>query len=264
MRDVCRTMKMDWGWPLMVQVEQATTDFLWAVRDCARTTRGAERFRCLFPDVPGSIVVIFHAIYERPGRIDDGTTWASSTNRAPDGNSALEAILSRATLTYSTPGGDDEIGPRVRWADLVRSVGGRWSLEVDVQTITGAYGGSWPAHLWGPEEGNLDEEQLNALLGVMLEAGVSTAALAAHPTFRCEPMKCWRWSFDLRELAAVRHHPINTFGEGPSEVMAADCSWFLLQDIDSPYTVLLADDSVVRKVLEHPALEAIAARPRSL
>ncbi len=74
-------------------------------------------------------------------------------------------------------------------------------------------------------------------------------------------MEHWRWMFDLGELLAVRHHRVNTFGQGPDSAMAVDGSWYLLQDIDLPFTLISASDSVIRKVLEEPVLEAVRASP---
>ena len=50
-------------------------------------------------------------------------------------------------------------------------------------------------------------------------------------------------------------------GDGPAEVMAVDRSWFLLQDIDLPFTLLSAAESVLRQVVDDPVLEAVWASP---
>lgn len=217
--------------------------------------------RALLPGIPGRVAVVFHALYERPGVAKGSATWNSSTESSADAETATEAIVAGSTHVYSSPGSDDEIGRRIRWKALAESLGVPWSLDIGVDSIRDACGGSWPAHLWGPEQGSLDDEQLGVLAKLMTQAGATSTAIATHPFFRCDPMGNWRWTFNVQDILNVRQHPINTFGDGPSQVMAADGSWYLLQDIDHPYTLLLASDDVIREVLQHPVLETLEVPP---
>ena len=246
---------------MTIRVEKATSDALWPLR--AATPHQAQvlsRVRSVIPHVAG-VAKVFHAIYERPGVTNHGSTWNDERDSTLMKDPALSQTLQHATLAYSSPGAGEEVGRRVRWKKVVESAGLNWHPEVNANTVARAHNGSWPANLWGPEEGTLDEEQLRALLRILNDAGVATPAVAAHPCFRCEPIESWRWHFGMGEFLAVRNHPINAYGDGPDSVMAVDGSWYILQDIDLPFTLVSASETVIRAILEEPTLEAVRASP---
>lgn len=247
---------------MTIRIERTDSDALWEwdQAESPDDPNAKYRIRSAMP-FPGVVVKIFHGIYERPVVADDGQTWNNRKEDRPVRDPAVEKVLKGSTLVYSSAGSEDAIGRRVRWKELVQSLGLEWHPKVNARSITQANGGSWPAHLWGPEEGSLDTEQLRALVRVLLDAGVTREAVATHPLWRCEPMEAWRWSFELAELEAVREHPVNKYGDGPAEVMATDRSWFLHQDIDLPFTLLSASEDVVLRVLAAPVLEAVRASP---
>ena len=248
---------------MTIQIAKTESNVLWEP-DRSETPGNPfarSRIQSVMPLEPGSVVKIFHGIYERPGVAADGQTWDDCEEEGPARSPAVEKVLKGSTLVYFSAGSDDAVGRRVRWKELVHSLRMVWHAEVNVRSITRANGGSWPAHVWGPEEGNLDTEQLRALVRVLLEAGATRDAVATHPFWRCEPMERWRWSFDLAELEAVREHRVNKYADGPAEVMATDRSWYLRQDIDTAFTLLSASEDVMRRILAEPVLEAVRASP---
>ena len=233
---------------MTIRVEKRdTAEPLWHA--LPREREGVVRVENCVPVHLDGIVKIFHALRGAERTWD---VWDPALQRYLPGEGRRE--INVAALL---PPASNVPGQRVRWKEVVVTLGLKWHPEVNGQTLMNACGGVWPVNLDGGVEGRLDQEQLRALVRCISDARATPTAVASHPVFRCDPMEDWRFYFDLADIEAVRAHPILQYDHGPAEVMATDQTWFLLQDIDLQFSLLAAAYDVLDRVLSDPVIEGL-------
>jgi len=254
-------MRGDKGMSLTVTLESADSDLWpWPLVHDPADDRTKYMVKAVIP-IPddGAVAKIFHAVYRRSEGVT-GRTWQETRASSPSSD-VVQRVLDGATKVFDSPGTEEVVGERVRWRDVVESMGLTWHPGVNYRTVGLAGGGSWPSDLWGPAEGRLDDAQLASLVRVLRDMGGCSRAVACHPFWQCEPKEQVRWRFDVPDLPKVRRDPVNYYGTGPAETMAVDGSWFLLQDIDLCFTLLSGRRALIDAVLTDPSLEAIEVQP---
>lgn len=218
------------------------------------------------PDQFEAYVKVLHPIYVDEGVVDRSVTWdqVDKRQRAPGRtpHDRVDEVIADATLVG---GGPEETtsSSRIRWAELAERYGVRVGPELDKETFTDAFGGSWPRYLFLPEEGDLEE----ALLRVLVDH------LANH-TGPDEPCVFYYWLLKTDHLdwervfegalRSVLHEPANWDVWGsPSAWWPSSRTWCVVTDFDAAFTLVGGPRDLIDALVEDGELETIAVSPHT-
>jgi len=126
----------------------------------------------LIPPIYEAYAVIFHGIVQEVLPRHEGQSWDAwkSVEGVPQEEGEppwLQEMMAGSTLVR---GGGRPDGPvrRMFWRELAKALNLPYTPQLTEQDLTRALGGSWPCDLYGPAEGRLDEEQIEALAEVLV------------------------------------------------------------------------------------------------
>jgi hypothetical protein len=221
---------------------------------------------------------VLHAMYENPGLPETVTHDELHQSRIARGLIQPliigELNLDEATIDTGIPLGfvprPGRPWQRIRWSDYATRVGRVLGAG---QLVPPCYrwfpSGSWPASIYPPPEGSLDEESLDALLHVLAAhspGGGDTPCFAFytpmatgdfdHPALLSGPLKAIRdlvqgespfWPHDFRST--------------PSNFWPHDRSWFAWTDWDLLGTKISGSRGLIDAVRAEPELETVTWTP---
>ncbi len=212
---------------------------------------------------------ILHPIYlDTSKEVDEELTWDVAErcdklreNNVPDPISAL--VLEKTTLTYGTLSIGEENAKRIRWKDLADQYGLKFHSEINVSTFTGVFkNSSWPRHILGPDEGQL-------------ELGLALALADALKPFT-EGQKCY-FGYDListksadRDLLyfgslddIVDTTKLESVWGSPTYWWPENRKWCVCTSWDLTFTIVGGKRELVNRLISHPEIEAIRVQPDS-
>jgi hypothetical protein len=225
------------------------------------------------PDRYEAYCKILHPIFELAHVKDREQTWdeweRSQPSHDPQGmtgdverDQALSDVLRESTL-WKGGATDSEEARRISWMELAHRYGVSYVAEISGHSFRGAFGVSWPRYLAGPSEGNLEDRELEALLGVL---AVHTDG-DVHVFFDLlkEGAATGRYEDQLYRgpIAEVRTL-VDRLGLGsPSALWPEDRSWFVYTDWDLEFTVAGGPRNLINALAGAPDLECIEVRPET-
>lgn len=111
-----------------------------------------------------------------------------------------------------------------------------------------------------PEKGTLGENAWKAVRAAVQGCGLETRCFVWMEPYRMDPPHdaCWRTS--LAAVPEVVDIPENYYGGGPHAVWATDESWFVVSDVDLPFSIVACSVELCERLLSEPCLEALEVR----
>lgn len=132
----------------------------------ADASQGGVRLENLVPAVFPAYCKLFHPIYVDPEVSGRSTSWHQAESQGRPDLGVLAGLRAGGTLVRESSDGRVK-GERVRWRELAERYGLTFHSEIHADSLTKAFGGSWPRYLLGPDEGRLDDETCDALVSVL-------------------------------------------------------------------------------------------------
>ena len=209
---------------------------------------------------------ILHPIFEDPDAGEGSWDQTDKVRRALEGASWLDDVLAASRLVrVGVDGGSQGALRRIRWSDVASELGLAYGPALSTNDLDRAWpGGSWPARLLGPEEGDLGA----GILSVIVEA----IRVDGDPG----PCFFWWWvvacihEFDPEAprdlLFHGRLHDLPGF-LGQREVTSPTCwwpathAWCVSTDWDLPFTVMGGSESLIARVLDSSEVEGFSVAP---
>ena len=108
-----------------------------------------------------------------------------------------------------------------------------------------------------PAKGVLGARGWQAFRVAVQGCGLDTSCFVWVEPYRMEPPQDSCWRGDLSDVPQVVHVPENYYGGGPHAVWATDGSWFVVSDVDLPYSIVSCSDGLCVRLLSDPVLEAV-------
>lgn len=108
-----------------------------------------------------------------------------------------------------------------------------------------------------PEKGTLGENAWAAVRTAVQGCGLDTRCFVWLEPYRMEPPQDSCWRADLADVPRVVNIRENYYGEGPHAVWAIDESWFVVSDVDLPYSIVACSVELCERLLSTPGLEAL-------
>lgn len=148
---------------------------------------------------------------------------------------------------------------RVKWLDYL----GRFPAFTPNRSVPPCFrwfpAGSWPVAVEPPTEGSLDEESLGALLALLgaHDRGRGEtevfASFASLPSGDFDSPHLWRG--ELADVPSLIDENGGPYSSSPSNLWAADRSWFVWTDWDLSGTKVSGPRALIDAIREDPALE---------
>jgi hypothetical protein len=155
-------------------------------------------------------------------------------------------------------------GPRIRWRELAQLFGVPYGPEICHEWFRAIMGesGCWLRFLRGPDDGNLNAEELSAVLAVL-----QTYTGNQNSFFRLSEIafiatdKPILFRGTLDELSAFLANA--KYQLTPEYWWPADHTWCLCSDYDLTFTIVGGSRDMIDAVLKHPALESLEVTPQT-
>lgn len=159
---------------------------------------------------------------------------------------------------------DNEERPRVRWKELAELLGVPFEREICHEWFRASLRDPtcWPRFLYGPDEGNLDYEELSTLLSLFrLFTGEQECFLrfAAIPFMGTDRPILFGGALD----EVVGFLKENKYQFSPEYLWPSDRKWCLCSDYDLMFTVVGGPQKLISSVLGSTALEALQVNPQT-
>lgn len=215
----------------------------------------------LIPPIYDAYGMMFHRIDAEIRPAHEGQSWASWEHSQPEvaGAPPLLALLHEASTLVrgvGAPAGDVR---RVLWRDLTASLGLEFSPRLTDRVLTKAFGGSWPRHYFGPDEGRLDTTQVAALAETL-----SRHSAAREACFRYWWLATDDWDGgqdqvfqgDLLEIPKLHEAPF-FMRCTPTHWFPQGRQWCVASDYDCTMTLVGGSAELIAALLAHPMLEML-------
>lgn len=109
---------------------------------------------------------------------------------------------------------------------------------------------------WHPKLGTMGDKAWGLFAAAIRECALDTSCFVWMETYRMHPPQevCWRTTLD--QVPKVVDVPENYYGGGPHAVWAADESWFVVSDVDLPYSIVSCSDKLCQRLVSEIELQA--------
>jgi hypothetical protein len=197
---------------------------------------------------------VLHQIDARYENIDNPLTEAEITILKIPACTKLRSLLERLKKEGQ--------GPRVRWRELAHLYGVPFQAEICHECFRASMDepGCWPRFLGGPDDGNLNVEELSAVLSVLRPFAKNQDSF-----FRFSEIafiatdKPIHFCGTLDELSTF----LTEYQITPEYWWPADHSWCVCSDYDLAFTIVAGSKELVSDVLNDATLEAIQVSPQT-
>lgn len=158
----------------------------------------------------------------------------------------------------------DGRGPRIKWRTLAQLIGVPFESEICHEWFRASMedSGCWPRFLRGPDDGNLNAEEVADVLSALRPF---TGSQDCYFRFARQPLKESDWDFvfwgALDGLAAFLRD--NKYQFTPEYWWPADRAWCLCSEYDLKFTLLAGSRDLISTVLNSTALEALEVTPQT-
>lgn len=215
----------------------------------------------LIPPIYDAYGMIFHRIDAEIGPTHEGQSWASWEGGQPQeaGLPPLIAMLRDASTLVRGGGVPDGEVRRVLWRDLATSLGLEFSPRLTDRELTRAFGGSWPRHYFGPDEGRLDATQLAALAEILFRHSAVQDAVFRYWWLATDD---WDGGHDqafqgaILDVASLHEAPF-FMRCTPTHWFPQDRQWCVASDYDCTMTLVGGSAALMADLLAHPILEVL-------
>lgn len=155
-------------------------------------------------------------------------------------------------------------GPRIRWKMLAELLGVPFESEICHEWFRSSLRDPtcWPRFLYGPDEGNLDYEELSALLSLFRPfTGEQECFLrfAAIPFVGTDKPILFTGALD----EVISFLKENEYQFSPEYLWPSDRKWCLCSDYDLMFTVVGGPQKLISSVLGSNVLEALQVNPQT-
>lgn len=230
--------------------------FLREVEDLPQPYSFAQQMPARFP----AYVKIFHPMWLDPTEDDRTHDEVARDEGAPQG-SAVHVALTAGTVAQRTMDTEDVTGQpgmqRVWWRDLLGA--SALTLRTDWRTLTKVLGSSWPAGLYGPGEGHVEDPMLERLVAHVRPW--THGPIALHASTAAEVPGHGEVSYQCTEAAGVddvlAFKATNKYSLQPTLWYDRDETWMVFSDQDLCSTHVAGPEGLVADILADPDLETI-------
>jgi hypothetical protein len=225
---------------------------------------------CIPPVFP-AYAKLFHPINEDISVQNDEMTWHEEEKSEPPDNIGsvnpttrkIQEVIRSSTLVYGGAKPNSRL-VRIRWEQLARRLGLQFSPTLSSWSFTRQFsGGSWPRHLVGPAEGNLDGPDRDALISIL-----QRHTKVDRCFFHVWLLATFTWTEDLLfegplEDASLFPDAVDDVRLTPTHWFPEDRSWLVCTDYDLTFTLIGGSEGLVRNLLESRDVECLPVNPET-